>query len=178
MQCRHLNTSMSMRSSSSCKLLRCMSTRSRPRLNPAGNFGVDRGQKVNKDCTAWTLVHHSRKNEEKKSFSQATSPKEKVFVGDGRQRPPSKVSFSQVSSGTEVALFQVPAGKACSGAHGSGISRSYADDPELQKRIRMLEACLRVHSSSGLGLEGSLHFRHEGHGAASCAAGAFLWLQS
>ena len=98
MQCRHLNTSTSIRSSSSRKLLRCKSTRSR------------RGQKVNKDGTTWSLVRHNRKNEEKKSFSQATSPKEHVFVGDGRQRPPSKVFFSQVSSGAKGALFQVPAG--------------------------------------------------------------------
>ena len=97
----------------------------------------------------------------KRSFLKPQAPTENVFVGDGRQRPPSKVSFSQVSSGAKSAPFQVPTVQACSGVLDSGTSRSdaealIADDPELQKRIRMLEACLRVHSLSGPGLEGSL----------------------
>ena len=97
----------------------------------------------------------------KRSFLKPQAPSENVFVGDGRQRPPSKVSFSQVSSGAKSAPFQVPTVQACSGVLDSGTSRSdaealIADDPELQKRIRMLEACLRVHSLSGPGLEGSL----------------------
>ena len=51
------------------------------------------------------------------------------------------------------ALFQVPSVKAHPRALESGPSLSHAealiaDDPELQKRIRKLEACLRVRSAS------------------------------
>ena len=76
-----------------------------------------------------------------------------------RQKPPFNGSFSQVSSSANSASFQVPAVKECfnvSDLGTSGISRSYAealvaDDPELQKSIRGLEAMLRVRDSLGSG---------------------------
>ena len=97
-------------------------------------------------------------------LSQATGPKENVFVENERQRPPFNGSFSQVSSGANSASFQVPAVKECfnvSDPGTSGISRSYsealiADDPELQKSIRGLEAMLRVCDSLGPGQSPSL----------------------
>ena len=92
-------------------------------------------------------------------FSKATCPKENVFMENERQRPPFNGSFSQVSSSANSASFQVPAVKECfnvSDPGTSGISRSYAealiaDDPELQKSIRGLEAMLRVRDSLGSG---------------------------
>ena len=88
-------------------------------------------------------------------FSKATCPKENVFMENERQRPTFNGSFSQVSSSANSASFQVPAVKECfnvSDPGTSGISRSYAealiaDDPELQKSIRGLEAMLRVRDS-------------------------------
>ena len=76
-----------------------------------------------------------------------------------RQRPPFNGSFSQVSSSANSASFQVLAVKECfnvSDPGTSGISRSYAealiaDDLELQKSIRGLEAMLRVRDSLGSG---------------------------
>ena len=92
-------------------------------------------------------------------FSKATSPKENVFWENERQRPPFNGSFSQVSSSADSASFQVPAVKECfnvSDPDTSGISRScaealIAEDPELQKSIRGLEAMLRVRASLGSG---------------------------
>ena len=85
-------------------------------------------------------------------FSQATGPKENVFKKYERQSSPSNGSFSQVSSSVNNASFQVPVVKEffnVADPGSSGISRSYAealiaDDPELQKSIRGLEAMLRV----------------------------------
>ena len=85
-------------------------------------------------------------------FSQATGPKENVFKKNERQSSPSNGSFSQVSSSVKIASFQVPVVKEFfndADPGSSGISRSYAealiaDDPELQKSIRGLEAMLRV----------------------------------
>ena len=85
-------------------------------------------------------------------FSQATGPKENVFKTNERQSSPSNGSFSQVSSSVNNASFQVPVVKEffnVADPGSSGISRSYAealiaDDPELQKSIRGLEAMLRV----------------------------------
>ena len=113
---------------------------------------------------------------EDKTFSQATSPKE-IFFENERQRPPFNGSFSQVSSSANSASFQVPAVKECfnvSVSGTSGISRSFAEaliaeDPELQKSIRGLEACLRVRASLGSGrLLISVGFRHEGFCVAPC----------
>ena len=92
-------------------------------------------------------------------FSKATSPKEKVFLENERQRPPFNGSFSQVSSIANGASFQVPAVKEffnVSDPDTSGISRScvealIAEDPEFQKSIRGLEAMLRVRASLGSG---------------------------
>ena len=105
-------------------------------------------------------------------FSQATGPKENVFKKYERQSSPSNSSFSQVSSSVNNASFQVPVVKEffnVADPGSSGISRSYAealiaDDPELQKSIRGLEAMLRVrdagrsclHTSGVSVLEGSV----------------------
>ena len=88
-------------------------------------------------------------------FSKATGPKENVFMKNERQSSPFNGSFSQVSSSVNSASFQVPVVKEffnVSDPGSSGISRSYAealiaDDPELQKSIRGLEAMLRVRDS-------------------------------
>ena len=109
-------------------------------------------------------------------FSKATGPKENVFLENERQRPPFNGSFSQVSSSVNNASFQVPAVKEffnVSDPGTSGISRSYAealiaDDPELQKSIRGLEAMLRARDSlrsCSLSFFGSCH---EGFCVASC----------
>ena len=73
---------------------------------------------------------------------------------DWRQSHPSGSFSSQVSLGASTALFQVPSVKPHPRALDTGASRCYAgvviaDVPELQKRIRKLEACLRVHSLCG-----------------------------
>ena len=71
----------------------------------------------------------------------------------------STVPFLRCLPALTALLFQVPAVKECfnvSDTGTSGISRSYADaliadDPELQKSIRGLEAMLRVRDSLGSG---------------------------
>ena len=118
----------------------------RLRLNSVGNLRTGWGHK--KSCL-----------KKEKMFSKATCPKENVFMENERQRPPFNGSFSQVSSSADSASFHVPAVKECfnvSDPGTSGISRSYAealiaDDPELQKSIRGLEAMLRVRDSLGSG---------------------------
>ena len=127
-------------------LLRCSWIRKWLRLNFVGNLRTGWGHK--KFCL-----------KKEKMFSKATCPKENVFMENERQRPPFNGSFSQVSSSANSASFQVPAVKECfnvSDPGTSGISRSYAealiaDDPELQKSIRGLEAMLRVRDSLGSG---------------------------
>ena len=84
------------------------------------------------------------------------------FFEDARQRPPFNGSLSQVSSSANSASFQVPAVKECFNVYGSGTSgisfaeALVAEDPELQKSIRGLEACLRFRASLGSGREFSL----------------------
>ena len=109
-------------------------------------------------------------------FSKATCPKENVFMENERQRPPFNGSFSQVSSSAKSASFQVPAVKEffnVADPGSSGISRSYAEaliaeNPELQKSIRGLEAMLPIHDSLGSGRGISFGFRHEGFCVAPC----------
>ena len=121
-------------------------TRKRLRLNSVGNLR-----------TGWGHMKSCLKKE--KMFSKATCPKENVFMENERQRPLFNGSFSQVSSSANSASFQVPAVEECfnvSDPGTSGISRScaealIADDPELQKSIRGLEAMLRVRDSLGSG---------------------------
>ena len=138
--------SMLIKFSSFYNLLRCSWIRKWLRLNSVGNLR-----------TGWGHKKFYLKKE--KMFSKATCPKENFFMENERLRPPFNGSFSQVSSSANSASFQVPAVKECfnvSDPGTSGISRSYAealiaDDPELQKSIRGLEAMLRVRDSLGSG---------------------------
>ena len=138
----NLLPSMLIKFSSFYILLRCSWIRKRLRLNSVGNLR-----------TGWGPKKCSLKKE--KMFSKGTGPKENVFMKNERQSSPFNGSFSQVSSSVNSASFQVPVVKLffnVSDPGTSGISRSYAealiaDDPELQKSIRGLEAMLRVRDS-------------------------------
>ena len=128
----------------------------------------------------WGSKKYSVKKE--RMFSQATGPKENVFKKYERQSSPSNGSFSQVSSSVNNASFQVPVVKEffnVADPGSSGISRSYAealiaDDPELQKSIRGLEAMLRVRDARLSGQSTSVVPVTEGTvaGLAGCEADA------